>query len=100
MMEGIQSDKSHLLPSSVTGLERGKGGKKSDTALSGHAENKATRSDHRPANNFSAHRQWLCVTRSHEETFLNRPGSFSNPGTSKVQGPKTKPKLIKYQCPG
>lgn len=65
MMEGIQSDKSHLLLSSVT-VEKGG---KSDIALSGSAENKAPRSDHLPANNFSAHRQWLCVTRCLEENF-------------------------------
>lgn len=34
MMEGIQSDKSHLLPSSVTGLDCGKGGEKNLILLS------------------------------------------------------------------
>lgn len=71
-MEEIQTGKSHF--ASVLchqSLDCGKGGKKSDNALSGHAisESEADRSDDLPTNNFSAHSQQLCATWCNEASF-------------------------------
>lgn len=91
MMEGIQSDKSPLFLSSVTGLDCGKGGKKSDISLSGHAENKAPRSDHLPSNHFLAHRQWLPVKRCLEETSSAGQKVLVIPEYQKCKGQRLNP---------
>lgn len=100
MMEGIQSDKSHLLLSSATGFDCGKGGK--NPLLLSLGMQKTKHSD-----------LIICLQTISQLTgsgfvqqgalkrlFLSKPGSFSNPGASEVPGPKIKAKFIKYQCPG
>jgi len=71
-MEVIQTGKSHFASALCRqSLDCGRGKKRSDLGLSGHAisENKADRSDDLSINNFSAHSQQLHATQCNEASF-------------------------------